>query len=232
MKDDFNSIDFESLKDRLTAFRRRMLFFECLSAVMFILVSVYILMDFINKKDAPPEPPEKIFDKPSAYIPPRNIEDEVLGVDYGDERPDIYDLECVEFVGDYVIRDDVPLPHDEQLVVQSICDKYDVSYPLVLAVIEHESNFKEEYEGTIVGLMQVSTKYHSERAEDLGVSLYSKMGNVETGVSLLHDLLIRYDGDPDKALQAYNGGDNKANYASYILFRELYWDDIVYGGVG
>lgn len=108
--------------------------------------------------------------------------------------------------------------------IESISAEYGVSSELIEAIIETESMGRSDVSnGSCVGLMQVSTRYHSERAKNLGVDLYSDAGNIRTGVDLLIEL-SEDDDDLYYVLARYNGqrgaAPGKANsYATKILDR-------------
>lgn len=108
--------------------------------------------------------------------------------------------------------------------IEKISADYGVSPELIEAMIETESMGRSDVSnGSCVGLMQVSTRYHSKRAKNLGVDLYSDAGNIRTGVDLLIEL-SEDDDDLYYVLARYNGqrgaAPGKANsYATKILDR-------------
>lgn len=105
--------------------------------------------------------------------------------------------------------------------IRDICELYpNVEPEMVEAVIYHESRFQPDaknYNGTCVGLMQLSTRWHTERANNLGVTdLFDPYGNILTGVDYLSQLADMYE-DPalvlmmyhmrhDRAMELYNQG--------------------------
>lgn len=116
--------------------------------------------------------------------------------------------------------------------VELICESYsNVTPKLVESVILSESSYNPKAEnGHHVGLMQVSTKWHKDRASNLGVEdLYDPYGNILVGVNYLDELIAQTDGDVAWALMIYNMGHKKAyelysqgiisSYASTILSR-------------
>lgn len=106
-----------------------------------------------------------------------------------------------------------PLSKELQQEIFDICEKYNVSFEFVMAVINRESRFDINAEGDgceSVGLMQVQEKWHSELMEELGVSdLYDPVQNVEVGVALLASYFEKHE-DVYFVLMKYNGG---AKYA-------------------
>lgn len=88
---------------------------------------------------------------------------------------------------------------------EEIGPKYGIDSCLLQAIIFYESSNRQDVSnGTCVGLMQVSTKWHTERAEKLGVSLYDAYGNIVTGADYLAELIREYD-DLHTALMVYHG---------------------------
>lgn len=116
--------------------------------------------------------------------------------------------------------------------IDYVCESYpNVTPSLVRSVIMSESSFNPKAKnGSHIGLMQVSTKWHRERAKRLGVSdLFDPYGNVTVGVDYLSELIDQTDGDLAWALMIYNMGFQTAyqlhqqgkvsSYASKILSR-------------
>lgn len=167
-------------------------------------------------------------------------EDKAMGIDYEDVDPEelrnVSELECVE--EKYPVLPEIPLEGAIQIEIQKLCEKYTVSYPLILAMIEHETRFVEEYQGEHVGLMQVSTKWCADIADELDVSMLNTLGSVEVGICYIAQLLEKYQGEPALALMVYNQGGNAvevyrmghvSTYAKSIIQREENWKDLVYG---
>lgn len=92
-----------------------------------------------------------------------------------------------------------------------ICSRYETDYRLMLALIEAESGFDPSASnGTHYGLCQISSVWHGERAETLGVTdLYDPVGNVLVGADYLRELLDR-DRGVTYALNAYRFGEKAA----------------------
>lgn len=92
--------------------------------------------------------------------------------------------------------------------VDDIVLKYpNVSSSLVKSVIWHESRYNPEavnYNETCFGLMQISSYWHKDRMERLGVKdLFDPYGNILVGVDYLSELIDKYE-DPAFALMLYN----------------------------
>lgn len=116
--------------------------------------------------------------------------------------------------------------------IDYVCESYpNVTPSLIRSVIMSESSFNPKAKnGSHVGLMQVSTKWHRERANRLGVEdLFDPYGNVAVGVDYLNELIEQTHGDVAWALMIYNMGYQTAyqlhqqgkvsSYASTILSR-------------
>ena len=141
------------------------------------------------------------------------------------------EIETEETV-DYVFYD-VPFDLETQEEIIKICSEYDISYELVLGVIETESSFRVEIlgdGGDSFGLMQIQPKWWSETMEREGVTdLLDPLQNIRCGCAILQELKTMY-GTEYRALQAYNTGrpDTNNGYAErvYKHVDEL----VVYGG--
>lgn len=84
-----------------------------------------------------------------------------------------------------------------------------VSKGLIYSVMYHESRYQPNVSnGSCVGLMQVSTKWHKTRAEKLGVlDFYDIYGNVMIGTDYLSELIDIYKSEY-LALMVYHGEAN------------------------
>ena len=90
-------------------------------------------------------------------------------------------------------------------MIEQISDLYGISPELVEAVIEEESRGDSSaHNGSCTGLMQVSNKWHTSRAESLGVDINTDYGNIMTGVDYLMELAGESD-DLFLVLGTYNG---------------------------
>lgn len=125
------------------------------------------------------------------------IENEVFGVDYDtDFVPAYYEAE-----ESYIYDADIPLEENEQEMIQKICERKDLSYELVLAIIEKESGYDAEAinnTGSCLGAMQLNTRYHDiDNPFDL-------IENVEVGTDYLLKLFKEND-DVGLVLSQYHG---------------------------
>ena len=136
-----------------------------------------------------------------------------------------------------------PLPvnmsTEDQEHIFNICRKYNVAYPLVMAIIEHESQFNvsARSETGDSGLMQIND-CNKDSFSQMGYSnLYDLDDNVSAGCYMLSYLFGKYDGETDFVLMAYNAGEQGAqkmkdkgiyqtDYAREIEARAQYFTDI------
>lgn len=92
------------------------------------------------------------------------------------------------------------------IYIEEICRRYkNVDSDLVKSIVYHESRYNPKAtNGKCLGLMQVSTRWHSTRAEKLGVTnFYDPYSNILLGVDYLSELIDDYK-DPALALMLYN----------------------------
>lgn len=117
-----------------------------------------------------------------------------------------------------------------ELHIQNAVSLYpNLSSNLISAVIWRESRYNpnaKNYNGTCVGLMQLSTKWHTKRAQSLGVTnLYDPYGNILTGCDLLSELLESYN--LEMALMVYHGGYSYAQQYQAAGTTDQYTKDIL-----
>lgn len=129
----------------------------------------------------------------------------------------------------------IPLPvsmePEDQRMVFNICREYNVAFSLVMALIEHESDFDATARSSTgdSGLTQINDVNEGWLYELGFVDLMDPAQNVEAGVYILADLLERYE--VSMALMAYNMGEEGAaklwdqgitesSYSREIIARE------------
>lgn len=118
--------------------------------------------------------------------------------------------------------------------VQTISSMYKIDPNLVGSIIQQESEYLPMAKnGGCLGLMQISTRWHSNRAARLGVTdFYDPYGNVLLGVDYLSELfgiykdpslvLMLYSMDHKTAFKLYSEG-KISGYAKTVLARaEVY----------
>lgn len=111
----------------------------------------------------------------------------------------------------------VPLSCELQDLVFAMCDKYGLSYEIVLSVIYHESTYRPHLvgdSGAAYGLMQVQPKWHLARMAKYGIysneELFDPFTNVCVGIDYLGEL-YRVGKGLEWTLMAYNGGPDYAD---------------------
>lgn len=109
---------------------------------------------------------------------------------------------------------DVPLSHELQDYIFTLCEEKNVPVRLVLAMIETESSFRSDViSGTDdYGLMQINACNHEWMSEAYGVNDFlDPFQNVLCGISYIAGHLANYDGNIEVALMAYNMGPGGAS---------------------
>lgn len=149
-------------------------------------------------------------DEPKAEIQsvaePVDVYTEVYGVDSGTDfvpayYPPLYDT-------------DLPLTLDEQKAIREICERKDLSYEFVLAIIETESGYKKKAHNPdgYFGLMQLGKWLKCPDP-------YDPVMNVEYGTDYLVKLFEEYQDDA-YVLDVYNGNPNaQSNFEKGIVSR-------------
>ncbi len=102
---------------------------------------------------------------------------------------------------------------------EQIGSQYNICPELLMAIIETESSGQAyATNGNCVGLMQVSSRYHSGRMQKLGVgNLYAEYDNILTAADYLAELFEKY-GEVSLVLDMYNGNSKAMyNYENGIL---------------
>lgn len=134
------------------------------------------------------------------------------------------------------------MPTELQEFTQKLCEERCISYPLILAVIEKETGYRNiTGDGdSSTGYMQVMQKWHEERMEKLGVTdLSIPEENITVGTDFLVELFEKY-GEVEMVLMAYNMGESRAKelwadgiysskYSRYIVEREAEISLEIYG---
>ena len=102
-------------------------------------------------------------------------------------------------------------PADQETVFR-ICQDGGVAFPLVMALIEHESQFDPSARSNTgdSGLMQIND-INKATLYDMGYQdLFLLEDNIGAGVYMLSDLFGKYPGDTTFVLMAYNAGEKGA----------------------
>ena len=134
----------------------------------------------------------------------------------------------------------VPMSEGDQEAVFRICQDGEVAFPLVMAIIEHESEFDASARSKTgdSGLMQIND-INKASLYDLGYQdLFLLEDNVGAGVYMLSYLFGKYEGDTTFVLMAYNAGEkgaremrnagiNETEYSVEILQRAQQFTDYI-----
>lgn len=129
-----------------------------------------------------------------------------------------------------------------QEFTQDLCGVRQLSYPLILALIERETGYRNVNPNGCgsTGYMQIIPKWHEERMEKFGVTdLLDPKGNITVGIDYLSELFEKYH-EVNLVLMAYNMGESGAKklwkdgiyssaYADYIMEREAEISLEIYG---
>lgn len=117
-----------------------------------------------------------------------------------------------------VVTYDVPLSEELQLHIIKVSEENGIEPSVIIAMAFRESGYNANAvgdNGNSVGLLQIQSKWHWKRMEDLGCTdLTDPYQNVTVGVDYLAELLDRY-GDIEKALTAYNRGRYSGTITEY-----------------
>jgi soluble lytic murein transglycosylase-like protein len=113
---------------------------------------------------------------------------------------------------------------------RDISAKYNMDPTLIMSVIQQESEYNPKAKnGNCLGLMQVSSYWHKNRAEKLGITdFYDPYSNILLGIDYLSELYSQYK-DMRLVLMLYNMDHNTAismfkngqisSYAKTIIAR-------------
>lgn len=105
---------------------------------------------------------------------------------------------------DKIANDEPFIDDDLYQYIIDVCDDYDISPELICSVIWHESRWKNVNNGDCIGLMQISSKWHEDRMNKLGVTdLSEPKQNILVGIDFLAELFEDYE-DPYLVLMLYN----------------------------
>mgnify|MGYP004720393661 FL=1 len=148
------------------------------------------------------------------------------------EEPEIYAAEQTEAIEKQEFEPwDIPLPDDLQQYIHNLCEKYDISYAMVIAMIDVESGFNSKAVSSTndYGLMQINAINHKENTDYL-----DPYDNVEQGIKALHRLTGEYN-EADLVAMRWNCGETGARklweqgiysteYSRKILAKKLEYE--------
>jgi len=190
-------------------------------ALMALAIAVFIgthaAVDALDRHDA-----EKAREKQVEAAAPVYVVDVSEPVDVIELPIEVEAVQEVQTVAYY----DVPLDAELQLFIISECEERSIDPAIIVAMAERESSYKADAVGdggASKGLLQVQTRWHSDRMDKLGVTdLFDPYQNVTVSIDYLAELIDRGNG-LEWALAAYNAGPTGAysgygkDYAAAIL---------------
>ena len=142
------------------------------------------------------------------------------GEDYENEK-----IEAALIAQGY-LREDIPLPLDEQYLLRAATDEFCVDYFLMVALIERETDFRNIYGdgGAAYGYCQIWPYWWADLMAEIGVDdLNDPYDNFRAGCAIL-SLLIERHGSVEYALTAYNRGTpGESEYSEEIMERAEFW---------
>lgn len=111
-------------------------------------------------------------------------------------------------------------PSQEDIIngyIKDICKEYEIEPELIQSIVWHESRYNPKVKnGKCLGLMQIHTSYHSDRAKKLGVKdFYDPYGNILLGVDYISELFNKYE-HPKLVLMLYN----MKHSTAFSLYKE------------
>lgn len=113
-------------------------------------------------------------------------------------------------------------------IALEVTEHYNICPEFLQAMAFRESSYRTDVEnGSCVGLMQVSEKWHKDRMERLGVeSLYDPYGNMLVAADYLTELFGE-DSDIGYVLMTYNGDSSAEAFYECRADISEYADDIL-----
>lgn len=108
---------------------------------------------------------------------------------------------------------DIPLSESLQFYTYYLCKQNGLSYELVLAIMDEESDYREKVISATndYGIMQINAGNHSWLSEALNIDDFlDAEQNIKASIYILSDLSAKYD-DVHKILMAYNMGEYGAS---------------------
>lgn len=115
-------------------------------------------------------------------------------------------------------------PEVVQVYTQCLCEQNGISYPMVVALIERESQYRYDAlgdDGKSKGYMQIYQMWHEERMEKLNCTdLLNPYQNIKVGIDYLAELTEKYE-DERLVLMYYNrGGRNSYGTGALDLWEK------------
>lgn len=126
-------------------------------------------------------------------------------------------------------NDLIPLDYDLQAELRAACDEFSVPFPLMVAMIDKETNFTNMVgdDGNAFGYLQIWDYWHSDKMEKIGATdLMNPVDNFRTGCYIMSILLDKHT--PYDALSVYNTGSvGYSEYAERVSELYDYWEAVL-----
>lgn len=123
----------------------------------------------------------------------------------------------------------IPLDYDLQAELRAACDEFGVPFPLMVAMIEKETNFTNMVgdNGNAEGYLQIWSYWHNDKMEQIGATdLMNPVDNFRTGCYIMSILLDKHT--PYDALSVYNTGSvGYSEYAEVVSELWNYWEAVL-----
>lgn len=122
----------------------------------------------------------------------------------------------------------IDVPPEVVEISEELGAQYDICPELIQAICFKESSLQPDAESDgHIGIMQVSTKWHKDRMDKLGVSdLFEPMQNMLVGTDYLAELIAQYE-DVSVALMIYNGDSSAEDFLNGSADVSAYADEIL-----
>ena len=163
------------------------------------------------------EPPKA--EAPEDTRPPVQIKDPAGQETDAQDKPTASDLWSDDGSLRRIKPLDVALDAETQWAIYEACGYDPGLFSLVMAIAEHESEFKPDLQGDngqSLGMMQINTRWHTDRMEALGVTdLTDPVQCAAVAIDYLQELESRYgfEAESEALLMAYNMGPSGARKA-------------------
>lgn len=145
------------------------------------------------------------------------------------ENPNESELIEEALVEQGYFNDLIPMDYDLQAELRAACDEFDVPFPLMVAMIDKESNFENIVgdNGNAFGYLQIWDYWHHDKMEQIGATdLMNPVDNFRTGCYIMSILLDKHT--PYDALSVYNTGSvGYSEYAERVSELYDYWEAVL-----
>lgn len=121
----------------------------------------------------------------------------------------------------------VPLDDNVQRFIKKTCQDYDIPFDLVMAIIQHESNYNASAISPTgdYGLMQINKVNHGWMKSKLGLTdMLDPYQNVTGGTYLINYYMDKTGNDATRALLMYQFGEGGAKNKTWSPFVQEVFD--------